>query len=77
MPTILLGERPLPLCTLVALSRPGARISLSPKVRAKIAKCAKNDLAHQILFAAFASVLPAPRISTSRSADPRPSFEDL
>ncbi|HZN41615.1 MAG TPA: histidine ammonia-lyase [Planctomycetota bacterium] len=38
MPTILLGERPLPLVTLITLSRPGARIGLSQKVRAKIAK---------------------------------------
>ncbi|HEX6811886.1 MAG TPA: histidine ammonia-lyase [Planctomycetota bacterium] len=36
MPTILLGERPLPLTTLVTLSRGGARIALSQQARAKI-----------------------------------------
>ena len=39
MPTILLGEPDLPLSTLVALSRPGARIALSPAAKKRVQRC--------------------------------------
>ena len=41
MPTILLGEPDLPLSTLVALSRPGARIALSPAAKKRVQRCRK------------------------------------
>src|SRR5262245_47953428 len=39
MPTIRLGEPDLPLSTLVALSRSGARIALSPSARMRVRDC--------------------------------------